>query len=148
MLVQERMTRNPLTVAPSTPALEAAARLKVSRLHVLPVVENGKLVGVLKERDLEEAAARRAEEHGDHLPYLVSRFLLQDLLVGDVMAASTAELSPIMTLAEAAKQMLQHGVMGLPVVHGGLLIGVITVTDLLGALADQENFEPQTQASV
>ncbi|GEM45531.1 CBS domain-containing protein [Deinococcus cellulosilyticus] len=147
MLVRERMTQNPMTVAPSTPALEAAARLKVSRLHVLPVVENGQLVGVLKDRDLEEAAAKRAQEQGDHLPYLVSRFLLQDLKVQDIMAHSTAELSPGMTLPEAARQMLKHGVMGLPVVQNGALVGVITVTDLLGALAEQEKTEQTPQVN-
>ncbi|GGJ42589.1 CBS domain-containing protein [Deinococcus roseus] len=152
MLVQERMTRNPLTVAPSTPALEAAARLKISRLHVLPVVAHGKLVGVVKERDLEDAAHRQAElqqqqleQVGQHdsLPYLFTRLLLQNLTVQDVMAESTAELVPTMTLAQAARTLLTHHVLGLPVVQNGDLVGVLTVSDLLGALAETD---PQVQA--
>lgn len=136
MLIQERMIRNPITITPTTPALEAAARLKVSRLHVLPVVQNGTLLGVLKDKDLEDAAARKAKEQGDHLPYLISRFLLQDLLVKDIMQPSTATLDPSQSLGHAARAMLEHNVLGLPVVQDDQLVGVITVTDLLSSLAE------------
>jgi len=57
------MKLDPVTVTPDTPTLNAIALMRSHRVACLPVVERGKLVGILTERDLIEVAAQLFEEH-------------------------------------------------------------------------------------
>jgi CBS domain-containing protein len=60
--VSEVMTRDPLTVAPETPTLEAIALMRRHRIGCLPVVKDGRLVGIVTERDFMDVAAELMEE--------------------------------------------------------------------------------------
>ena len=66
MLVGKRMTRDPKTVSPDDPLSVAAGILREHRFHHLPVVEGGRLVGILSDTDLRNAsyAATPAEGEG------------------------------------------------------------------------------------
>lgn len=61
--VKELMKADPVTVAPDTPALEAMRLMKNQRVGCLPVVEKGRLVGIVTERDLIEVAAGLLEKY-------------------------------------------------------------------------------------
>lgn len=56
MFVASRMTKNPITVEPSTPVNEAAKLMKRRNIRRLPVVENGSLVGIISDRDIMRVA--------------------------------------------------------------------------------------------
>lgn len=62
-VVRDVMKRNPVTVDPHTPTLVAIERMREHRVGCLPVVEDGKLVGIITERDVIDVAARLFEEH-------------------------------------------------------------------------------------
>jgi acetoin utilization protein AcuB len=56
MRIRDVMTTNPLTVESETPVFEARKIMKKHNFRRLPVVDNGKLVGIVTQKDLEEAA--------------------------------------------------------------------------------------------
>jgi CBS domain-containing protein len=61
--VEEVMARDPITTTPDTHTLEAIAKMRENHVSCLPVLENGKLVGILTERDLIQITARLLEEY-------------------------------------------------------------------------------------
>lgn len=134
MKVFESMSKAPVVAHPSMSASEAWYKLKTSVLHVLPVVSDGQLVGVIKLQDLEAFAQRRSSYHAPE--FLVGEYLLEGLLVGDIMRPPTTTVQPKDTLERAAQEMLKHKILGLPVVdEHGRLVGVLTVTDMLEVFA-------------
>jgi CBS domain-containing protein/gamma-glutamyl:cysteine ligase YbdK (ATP-grasp superfamily) len=63
VLVQDVMKRNVVTVSPDTPTLEAIEKMRAHRVGSLPIVEDGKLVGIITERDLINVSASLFEQH-------------------------------------------------------------------------------------
>jgi len=118
MNVGDRMTNNPVTVTPSETLAVAQERLRSGGFRQLPVVDQGRLVGIITDRDL--------RRHGRHI-------------VAKVQSAMTTELltvTPQTPIEEAARLLLQHKIGGLPVVQSEQLVGIISTTDLLQTLVD------------
>lgn len=114
MQVREQMTHHPVTVTADDTLTEARARLATNGLKCLPVVEDGRLVGLVFARDLP------AGDGG---------------LVKDLMVEPTARVHPGTPIERAAALMLEHGIHGLPVVdRDDHLEGVLTVGDLLATI--------------
>lgn len=121
------MIANPHTVEVSAPASEALHQMRRFRVHHLPVVQQGRLVGLLCDRDLDRSALRNAIP-GARGPDP------QPLLVDEVMRANTVTVTEHATLEEAALQMLHSNQSALPVVDEcGQLVGLISAVDLLCA---------------
>jgi CBS domain-containing protein len=143
MLVSDLMKNDVLSVAPDT-TLADAARIMISR-HVsgLPVVEDGKLVGVITEGDLLRRAeiGTDAKEHGWFRSFFLPGSLANEFVrshgryVRDVMTPSVITVFPDTDLGDAAKIMFERHIKRLPVVDCGKLVGVISRTDLLAVLA-------------
>ena len=127
MLVRERMSRHPITIAPdaSLPdALEVMRREKVRRLPVLD--KQGKLVGIVLEKDLLYASPSPATSLSVHeLNYLVAKIKVKDLMSTNVITC--VEDTPI---EEAARMMVDNHISGLPVMRNDMLVGMITESDL------------------
>lgn len=119
MLVSNRMTTNPVTVAPEDLLDKAAERMKLGSFHRVPVVSEGKLVGILSDRDIRAHAG-----HWDQVK------------VNGVMTENPRTVAPATTIEEAAQIMLKHQFGGLPVVENGTLVGMITITDVTKAFLD------------
>jgi acetoin utilization protein AcuB len=129
MLVREWMTKDPQTVSATTPVMEAMQRLREGGFRRLPVVREGRLVGIVTDRDLKEATPSKATT----LSIYELNYLLSKLLVKDVMVASVVTVSPDDPIEHAALLMEEHRVSGLPVIEDGRLTGILTITDLLRA---------------
>ncbi len=119
MQVGARMTRNPATVSPRDTLARAKALMDAGGFRRLPVVEGGKLVGIITERDLRQ-----------HIGYLDAT------RVDGAMSAAPMTVPPRSSVQDAARLLLQHKVGGLPVVEDGKLLGIMTTSDLLKALLD------------
>jgi acetoin utilization protein AcuB len=130
MLVRDWMTRNPATVGPRTPIMEAVQVLREGGFRRLPVMDDGRLVGIVTERDLKEAAPSKATSLSVYeLNYLISRLLVRDIMVSDVVTIDADA-----TVEQAALLMAERKVSGLPVLADGKLAGILTVNDVLEAV--------------
>jgi CBS domain-containing protein len=125
-LVRDWMTPNPVIVSPNTPLPEALQTMKMHNVRRLPVVEGGRLVGIVTRGDLRGAQPSDATSLSIfELHYLVGRITLSE-----IMTRNPITVTPATTIQEAARLMLQHKVAGLPVVSGGQVVGIITESDI------------------
>jgi acetoin utilization protein AcuB len=130
MMVRDVMQTRVLTIAPDT-TLPEAVRLAGERgVRHLPVLHDGKLVGLVSDRDLKRAMASSATSLEVHeLNYLVQR-----LAVREFMTRTIITVRPNCPVKEAARLMLLHKIGALPVTDGEALVGIVTETDLLKLL--------------
>ena len=129
MTVSEWMTTTPLTVTSDTPIMEAMQLLREQGFRRLPVVDRGKLVGIVTDRDLKSASASQASS----LSVYELNYLLSKLVVEQVMKHPVLTVGPDDPIEKAATLMEEHKVSGLPVVRGDEVLGILTITDILKA---------------
>lgn len=129
MLVRDWMSPNPQTVSSTTPVMEAMNLLRAEKFRRLPVVDKGKLVGIVTARDLKEATPSKASS----LSVYELNYLLSKLTVGDVAGKKLVTVEADAPLEQAALLMEEHKVSGLPVVESGTLVGILTISDILHA---------------
>ncbi len=127
MLVKERMSKNPITIAPDMPVTEAQALMKREKIHHLPVLEKGeRLVGIVTEKDLLYASPSPATT----LSVYEMTSLLAKLTVDKVMTRKVITVTEDVPLEEAARVMADSHIAGLPVMRGKLVVGIITESDM------------------
>ena len=124
--VREWMTPNPITITPHTTLPEAHRSMDENKVRRLPVINKGKLVGIVTRGDIRAAQASEATT----LSVYELNYLLDRIPAKDFMAYDPITVMPNATIGEAAHLMLQHKIGGLPVVENGELVGIITETDL------------------
>lgn len=132
MFVRERMTVNPLTVTETTPVFEAGELMRKNNIARLPVIKDGKLVGIITQEDLLKVSPSQATT----LSVWELNYVLSKIQVKDGMTKNPVTISPDATLEEAAMLMRDKKVGALPVVEDGKLIGIITESDIFDAFLD------------
>ena len=138
MKVRDLMTTEPITTTPDAPLKEAARMMVEHGISGLPVLKDGKLVGMVTEGDFLRQEANRDQ------PYRLS--LLEALFgdgtgsppavetVGEVMTESVITITADATVSEAARVMSHRRIKRIPVVDdAGTLIGVISRADIVNA---------------
>ncbi len=131
-VVTDIMTPNPVTVIPRNAIRTAINLMREGGYRRLPVVDRGRLVGIITDRDLRRAA---------NSPFVVreqwyDNFILDHIEVGSCMTPDPLTIEPTAPIADAARLMRNHKIGGLPVVADGQLVGIITETDLLDFLIE------------
>ncbi len=134
MRVQELMTQAVTTVTPDTPVFDARATMVRGHIRHLLVVEYGRLVGIITDRDIRLNLPSPATT----LSVWELNHLLARLTVGEVMTKGVIGVSPEREARDAARIMVEHKIGALPVLVGERLVGIITETDLLRAYAGSE----------
>jgi acetoin utilization protein AcuB len=130
MLIKDWMTKDPVTITEDTSMIKAIHIMKERRFRRLPVVTAGKLVGMVTDRDLKEAAPSKATTLDVHELY----YLLAELQVKEIMSHNPISVSENDTVEHTAQIMLDHTISGLPVVdHSGKVVGIITQSDVFRA---------------
>lgn len=129
-IVEQVMTRNPVTVSSTDSIRVALDRMRENSCRRLPVVDSGCLVGIVSDRDLRRAT---------NSPYVMRErwyddFMLDHIPVRACMTVNPVKVSPRTLIAEAARLMLDRKIGGLPVVDEEHLVGIITETDLMNYL--------------
>jgi CBS domain-containing protein len=131
MKVRELMTPDAATVARNDELAVADGIMRTRRVRHLPVVEDGRLVGILSQRDLLRAALSTAMGFGEK----ARQEFLKTVPVKEVMTEEVFTIDPDADVKAAARLMLDHRIGCLPVLDAGKLVGVITETDLLRVVA-------------
>lgn len=118
--IREVMTPDPTTVEPGTSAQDAARKMKSEDVGSLPIVDGGRLVGMITDRDL---ALR-----------LVAEGSSADTPVGELGSRELVTIDPQQDLGEAARLMSEHQLRRLPVCEeDGKLVGILAQADVAQA---------------
>lgn len=128
MIVEQLMTRDVITISPSTPIQEAEKIMQEKNIRRLLVVENSKPVGIIVYRDMIGA--------------LNSPTILKETPIEWVMTRKLITTSPDTSVTEAIQTLRRHKINALPVIDGDTLVGIITVVDLLHELTRRLESDP------
>ena len=134
MIVKELMTADVVTVGRNDELSVADDIMKMKRVRHLPVLDDGRLVGVLSQRDLFLAALSTAMGFGEK----ASQEFLKTVPVKEVMTTDEViTIGPSDDVKVAARSMIEHKIGCLPVVDDGKLVGLLTEGDFVKlALSD------------
>ncbi len=128
MLIKDWMATDVLTVDEGSSLMRATRIMKESNIRSLPVVSNGKLIGIISDRDVKDASPSKARSLDVHELY----YLLSEMKVQDVMTASPLTMKESDSLEKAAVVMLENKISGIPIIDdAGQLIGLLSETDVL-----------------
>lgn len=131
MLVKDWMSKKVITIEESDSLSEAINTLKRNKIRRLPVMRGEKLVGIVSDRDLKEAAPSKATS----LDIWEVHYLMSKIKVKDVMTRHPITITPQASIEKAAIIMYDNKIGGLPVVDDKeTLVGILSVQDIFGAL--------------
>jgi acetoin utilization protein AcuB len=131
MLVKDWMTGEVITVEEDVSIMKASKLMKEKGFQHLPVIKQGRLSGIVSDRDLKEAHPSKATTLDIHELY----YLLDKLTVEKVMSKNPHTVSTDETIEKAAVLMLKHDISALPVVDQKRdLQGIITKGDVFRAM--------------
>jgi CBS domain-containing protein len=116
MNIRDVMTPNPQTVSPHDSIQNAARIMRDSDTGAVPVVDNGRPIGIVTDRDI---VVRAVADGGE-----LSR------PVGEIVTGSVVCASPEMSTREASQLMSEHQIRRLPVVENERLVGIVSIGDL------------------
>jgi acetoin utilization protein AcuB len=126
MLVRDVMTSNVITITSHTPVLEAERVLEFHKFERLPVVDKGKLVGLVTKDTLLRASPSSATSLSrGELQYLLSK-----LTVKEIMKKNVVTVSPDITIEQATAIAQRHKVGCVPVLEGDRVVGILTTNDI------------------
>lgn len=130
MLVREWMTKDPISVHPDTSMWTAWRLMRDRRIRHLPVLDAGKLVGIVAEADLRLALPSPATSLDVH----EINYLLDKLPVSELMTKAVITTTASTPIQETARTLVRHEVGALPVLEGEALVGILTWSDILESL--------------
>jgi acetoin utilization protein AcuB len=132
MFVGERMSRPVISVSPDEPINEVLAMFRREHIRRAPVLKEGKLIGIVSERDLLNASPSPVTTLSVwEMNYLISKVTIRQVMTKKVITVDTD--TPI---EEAARIMADKKIGGLPVFNDGKVVGMITETDLFKILLE------------
>ena len=119
--IENFMTRSVLTIGTKSPLTEAHRLMNEHAIRHLPVLEGGRLVGMLSQRDL-------------HLIETLKDVVPKEVLVEEAMSQDAYTVAPEAPLEDVAREMALHKYGSAVVAQGKQVLGIFTTTDALRAL--------------
>jgi acetoin utilization protein AcuB len=138
LLVRDWMTEHLVTLSPEASVAEALTLCRKRRIRHIPILEEGRLVGIVSDRDLRDASPALGDPERART--------LQELRVADVMSREVITVDPQDSIENAAQQMYELKIESLPVMSEGAvadagssvaeeeLLGIVTSSDVMRAL--------------
>lgn len=130
MKVSDFMSKNLIYISLETTLTEAKALMTKEKINKLPVLDKSKkLVGIVTKNDLQKASPSAVSTLDIYeLGYVLSKLKIEKIMVKNVVTIDSEEV-----IEEAARVMANAKVGCLPVMHDGILTGIITETDIFKA---------------
>jgi CBS domain-containing protein len=132
--IRDVMTGNPTTCEPSSTVVDCAKVMAREDVGPIPVVEGGRLVGLVTDRDI---VVRAVAEGRD----------VQSTTVGDIASKDLVTVTPDEDLDRALQLMAQHQVRRIPVVDGDRVVGIVAQADVARAADEEKTGEVVQQIS-
>ncbi|MDQ3912352.1 MAG: CBS and ACT domain-containing protein [Actinomycetota bacterium] len=126
LLVRDSMTRDVMTLSPQTTAAEALALCREKGIRHLPIMEEGRLVGIVSDRDLRSATPALGDPARAEA---LQQIRIEDAMIRDVLTAHPED-----PIEQAANTMREKKVGCLPVLEADDLVGILTSSDVMEAL--------------
>ena len=126
-VVREIMMGSPVTLKPEDTLDLANDIISLGRIRHIPIVDDSRLVGIVTERDLIGTAA--AQIFG--LKHKSKLALLKSVPIKDVMKKRVITTTPGTSIKDLAHLMADKKIGGVPVVSDGMVVGLVTTTDIL-----------------
>ncbi len=126
MLVGERMSRPVISITREMPIHDALALFKKEKIRRAPVLKDGKLIGIISDKDLLNASPSQATS----LSVWEMNYMLSKITVKEVMTREVLTVQADTPIEEAARLMADNKIGGVPVMKAGKVVGMITETDL------------------
>jgi CBS domain-containing protein len=121
------MVQNPATLDRNETMDIAEAVMNLGRIRHMPVVDDGKVVGIVSQRDIFRSALISALGFSRK----VTGALIKTIAIKEIMTEKVITISPDASVKDAARLMMDKKIGCLPVVEEGGLIGLVTETDML-----------------
>jgi acetoin utilization protein AcuB len=128
MRIAQFMKHPVVTVKPGDSPRHARELLERHRINQLPVVVDGRLVGIVTDRDLRDVFPSVLEDWK-------KKASDPSTPIADIMSANVLTLGPQAPVADAARLMRRERIGAIPIVDEGRLVGILTRSDVLGAFA-------------
>src|SRR6266480_2943727 len=125
--VRDVMAQNPLTLDRNETLDLAESIMNLGRIRHMPVVDDGRVIGILSQRDLFRSALLTALGFGRK----TTTALIKTIKIKEVMTEDVITIAPETTIKDAARTMIDKKIGCLPVVENEKLIGLLTETDIL-----------------
>lgn len=136
MFIRNRMTKNPHTISSDTSISDAVALFREKGFKRFPVVDNGRIVGILTKEDIQTVSPTKATS----LSIFEVNYFLSKITVKEAMTKNVITIGPDNLLEEAAVKMRKNKISTLPVLENGKLVGIITESDIFDAYVDLLGF--------
>ncbi|MDY6795791.1 MAG: CBS domain-containing protein [Actinomycetota bacterium] len=134
MYVRDHMSTDLIILSPDDTLRRARQLIKDHGLRRFPVCDEGRLLGIVTDRDVRQADMSSAVmQERRYVDYILDR-----ILVGGIMTPNPITVTPDTHLKDAARIILENKIGGLPVIEGGELVGIVTETDLIQSLIEME----------
>lgn len=141
MQVKDIMTTSVKTVTPAIPLIEIVSLMCLYRYSGLPVMENGKLVGIIAEKDILARLLPDVDAMMGGMASIDFNTLMKDytglirlLHVADLMTTGVASVPPDMHILKAAALMASKRFRRIPVADGNRLVGMVSLGDVHKAI--------------
>lgn len=128
--VRDIMTSPVICVDSLTTVTDAQTLMKDQQIRRVPVIDDGKLVGILTQGDIRGALPSEVTT----LNQAELAYLSKQLKVNRVMAREVIVATEAMTLGDAARLLVQYKIGGLPVINDGMVVGMVTESDIFGVV--------------
>ena len=122
--------RNILSMSPNDSVYSAVERMSENNIGALLVIENGRLVGILSERDYARKVILKGKSS--------KNTLIREIMTPDVLC-----VSPVTTVEECMALLTENRVRHLPVMEGGKLTGIVSIGDLVKQIISDKDFTIQ-----
>jgi len=126
MLVGERMSRPVISITRDMPIHDALALFKKEHIRRAPVLKDGKLIGIISDKNLLNASPSQATS----LSVWEMNYMLSKITVKEVMTREVLTVQSDTPIEEAARIMADNKIGGVPVMKADKVVGMITETDL------------------
>ncbi len=136
MFVKNKMTTNPFTISPDQTIPDAHEIMAQNGVKRLPVMKDGKLVGIVSKEDIQHASPSKATTFSmGEITYLLAKTKIKSIMTKNPVTISSGAL-----LEEAAIVMRDNDISFLPVVDNNKLVGIITKTAIFDSFIELLGF--------